>query len=71
MIVGKATFEAYARTYTDSVIAGKVDDEYPLSFRLIRATIPTVSKIDDETEALEGHVLEKSVVPGLRFEKRD
>lgn len=69
IILEKAAFGAYAGTYTDGVIAGKVDDEYPLGFCLSRAAMPTVSKIDDETEALKGHVLEKSVDPGLRFKK--
>ena len=56
-----------AETDIDIVITGKVNDQYPLSFGRKGAAVPRVSKVYDQSEALEGYALEKTVRPDLEF----
>jgi hypothetical protein len=56
---------AVAETDADSVVSGKVDNEYLPSVCKNGAAITRMSKVDNLTEALEGYWLEKPARPDL------
>ena len=63
----ESVFGAIAETDADGVVAGKVDDKYPLrSFHGERTTILEVSKVDDQAETLKGYAFKKAIRPGLK-----
>lgn len=65
IVLGGSVLGTFAKTSANRVVAREVDDKNPLRFRGRGAEAPTVSKIDDETKALEGCALEKAVLPDL------
>jgi hypothetical protein len=56
-----------AETDGDGVMAGKIDDKYPLRIRRRGAEIPRVSKVDDQTKTFKGHAFEKAIRPDLEL----
>ena len=60
-----AVLGAIAEADADSVVPGKVDNEYFPSFRKDGAKITGMSEVDGLTKALEARSLEKPVRPDL------
>lgn len=66
-IFKKAVFGTLAEADADSVMAGKINNKYPLSLGGRGAETPRVPEIHDQAEALECYALEKAVRPDLRI----
>ena len=46
-------------------MTGKVDDKYQLRLCRGETAIPRVSKVNDQTETLQGYALEEAIRPDL------
>ena len=66
IVFEETVFGAFAETEADSVITGKVDNEYLLGFRGGGAASAGVSKVNGQTETRKSYTPEKAVFPHLR-----
>ena len=67
IVVEKTVFRTLAETDADSVMAGKVDNEYELRFCGRETAISRMSEVNGQTETLQGYALEKATRPDLKL----